>query len=431
MSLTLGLSRIKALLSSLGSPHLRVPCVHIAGTNGKGSVSAFLDSILRHAGCSTGRFNSPHFLQPSDAILLNGSAIPESTYRTLSERVRRSSESHGIEASPFEVLTATAFLAFAEAAVSVALLEVGLGGAEDATNVLERPLLAVLTPIDLDHQAILGDTVVQIAKHKAGIIKDGVPVVLSPQKHVEAATTTVQQVAREHSSAVVDATPVTEDFRWKDLQLDIPLPGPHQLENAGTALTAAEVLRSSSRCLEMLPQLANIRDEHLVQGIKTTRWPGRLEWLRVPSSDGKRIVEVLADGAHNPASAHNLRAFVDALHLKRGTARTTWILGCSSPRLPASLLAPLVKSGDTVIACQFTTQPEGMPWVHPTDAQLVAHAAQAQRCDHVRCTRSIREAIEVLSEDNSVLSEEDSVIVVAGSLYLVADLYRLPDVQAV
>lgn len=447
--LTLGLSRITALLRVLGSPHLSVPCVHVAGTNGKGSVSAFLDSILRSSGFNTGRFNSPHFLSVHDSILLNGAPIQETMFKSLREEVDALDRQHHIQASPFELLTATAFLAFSrsEPPLDVAVLEVGVGGGEDATNVIPTPLLCIITPVDLDHQAILGDTLRDIAQQKAGIIKRGRPVIVASQQ--PDAQQVILDVACQQGSPVKVAVPAEVDetpfrptgkpeHRWslspshEHVQLNIPLSGPHQLENAGTALTAADELRTNHACIEVLPQLASISDNHLVDGIQATTWPGRLQWLNAPLPSGQRL-KLLADGAHNPASAQNLRAFVDSLATSSPQPGITWIIGCSAPREPDSLLQHLVRPQDTLIACEFTTMPAGMPWVKPTPADHVAAAACDVGLNQVYSTPSISEALRLLEERQLSPSPdrnpERGPVVLAGSLYLVADLYRLEGIE--
>lgn len=432
MALTLGLARVTALLRALGSPHLSVPCVHIAGTNGKGSVSAFLDSILRSSGLRTGRFNSPHFLSVHDSVLLNGTPIQESLYRSLRDEVVASDLQHQIQASPFELLTATAFLAFSRASppLDVAVLEVGLGGAEDATNVICTPLLSIITPIDLDHQAILGNTLREIAFQKAGIIKQDRPTVVASQ-HPDALEV-VHQTANEKNSQVTSAVPAQttsagdmHQWIYEDIQLQlrIPLPGPHQLENAGVALTAAQVLRSNDSCRHAVPALSGLSDQSMIDGIEATSWAGRLQWLQVPLPSG-RSIRILADGAHNPASARNLRSFVDSLSAPSSPQPTTWILGCSAPRAPETLLRPLLRQSDCLIACQFTILPEGMPWVKPTDPEEVAAAAQKIGIEQVQSTNSLYEALQKLDEHNQLPAQ----VVLAGSLYLVADLYRVPGI---
>lgn len=433
---TLGLSRITALLSVLGSPQLRVPCIHIAGTNGKGSVSAFLDNILRASGLRTGRFNSPHFLTVRDSILIHGSPVTSDFYEDLQARVDRLDRQHQIQASSFERLTATAFLAFslAQPPLDVAFLEVGLGGTEDATNVIPNPLLSIITPVDLDHQAILGHSVAEIAKHKAGIIKTKRPVVVSPQTHAEAAEV-ILHMAQQHGSHIVHAVPARhssdQSHIWpvqedQSINLQIPLPGPHQLQNAGTALTAAHFLQSNQQCTSLIPSLSNITLSSMRQGIEQTRWPGRLSWLNATLPFGRHI-RVLADGAHNPASAQNLRAFLDTLPVSK---LRIWVIGCSAPRPPKALLQPLLCSGDTVIASKFTTQPEGMEWVKAVDPNDITTAARALGVVEVRQTHSAQEALSVL---NNLIDDDqktnEPLIIFAGSLYFIADVYRCEDIQ--
>ncbi|EJD04981.1 Mur ligase [Fomitiporia mediterranea MF3/22] len=226
MSVDLSLHRIEALLSKFES-YTR-PTVHIAGTNGKGSVSALLTSLLRHAGLSVGRFNSPHLLHPSDSISLNGIPVPRQDFEDVMDEVRRKNEEYAINASSFEVLTICALLIFERSKVDITLLEVGMGGRLDATNVIPDMciLASVITAIDLDHQAFLGPTVEDIAKEKAGIIRKGRPIVLSTQNH-ERITGVIQEIARQKMAPLVLA-PVAMDREW-DEEIDGPLPPPFSL----------------------------------------------------------------------------------------------------------------------------------------------------------------------------------------------------------
>ena len=176
LNINLSLDRIRLLLDALGNPFEDLKIIHIAGTNGKGSVCAFMASILKTCGYKTGQFNSPHFLDPSDSILIDGK--PSVLYADIYSKVFKLSELQNFKCTPFEIMTATAFMIFKEEKVDIALVEVGLGGRLDATNVIPPPLVAVITSISLDHMEYLGDTVQDIAKEKCGIIKNGTKAVI-------------------------------------------------------------------------------------------------------------------------------------------------------------------------------------------------------------------------------------------------------------
>lgn len=421
----LGLARITALLARLGEPHLSVPIVHVAGTNGKGSVCSYIDSILRASGLRVGRYTSPHLVHVRDCISINGSTISQTTFEALQATVTRVDKQDKIGASSFEQLTAAAFLAFRETKppLDVAVVEVGLGGSEDATNVCSDPLVTVITAIDLDHQALLGNTVAEIASVKAGIIKHGRPCVLAPQSHPEA-TEAVKKAADKAraelslvETAVLDrgsrATVRTQAFG--DINLDLPLPGAFQLANVATAVAAVEKL-ATLEGTRALP--CRITADAIKSGVASTRWPGRLDWLDLPldkASLGSPSASrrVLLDGAHNPASIVALREYLDSLP----SQSTTFVLALSSPRQPESLLRPLLGGFDSVarvVATEFSL-PEGMPWVKPVDKDALAEQARRMGFEATAAS-SVGAAL-------SNAGSEDR-IVICGSLYLAADVYR-------
>ena len=403
--ISLGLARIHRLLAALRSPHHATPIVHIAGTNGKGSVSAYLSSILQHGGgIATARFNSPHLVDEWDCIHLHGRPVDEHVFRAAKHRVQLASERENVDATTFEVLTATAFTIFATATppVDLAVVEVGMGGAQDATNVVpaSRTLLSVITALDLDHQKFLGDTVGDIARVKAGIVRDEGDVVVSVQAHEEAREAIVQ-VAHERHARVWQAgraslVPVpdyvasststglppaplvsipleptacsgTDQFELAPpshaLHARLPLPGSYQLENAATAVLCASILRSLPRTRRLVPALGSggptstLTDAAIRTGVEATRWPGRLSWLSLPRSvpssssetatrrsdpdpDSNRLL--LLDGAHNPSSATLLASYLSSLlpHL----LPSTLIFALSAPRDPSDVVRPLLQA---------------------------------------------------------------------------------------
>jgi folylpolyglutamate synthase/dihydrofolate synthase len=410
MSIQLGLQRITALLKHLGSPHLKVPIVHITGTNGKGSVSAYLDSILSSAGLQTGRFNSPHLVDVNDAILVSGKPVDLKQFEATMILVREVDSKFGTQASPFELQTAVAFKMFegTEPPLDVAIIEVGMGGAEDATNVVPNPLLSIITSIDLDHQAFLGNTVEEIAKVKGGIIKQGCPCLVGPQKH-PAVISVLKQISASHGSPfhlLQSCTSHVRDINLQPINAKLSLPGAHQVDNATVAVWAAQVLS------ERFPMISNIA---IKQGLETTKWPGRLDWVRLKLNGQER--DVLIDGAHNPSSAETLKAYLDSLPPQD----TTFIIDLSSNRTPESILRPLIPSlpGQTALIATTFTLPEGMPWVSFQDPLLIAAAARELGVAQVSTAKTVEEALEQAAQ------KKESRIVVAGSLYLAADVYRL------
>jgi dihydrofolate synthase/folylpolyglutamate synthase len=298
----LGLHRIRAVLDALGHPERAFRSVHVAGTNGKGSTCAMIEAGLRGAGIRTGLFTSPHLIEPTERIRIDGAPVTHEQFRQAFEVVHRTAESLALDCHPtyFETVTAMGFWLFREMHVETAAIEVGLGGRLDATNVIE-PALTVITPIDFDHEVYLGHTLEAIAAEKAGILKPGVPAVFARQRpDAEAA---IEARAAELGVRVARAA----EFEVRDLEIDArgsrfsglvcPLAGEHQVENAITAALALKALGA------------------LPQGIAETRWPGRMEQL-APNPD------IILDGAHNPAAARAVARYLERFY----AGRKLWLI---------------------------------------------------------------------------------------------------------
>lgn len=304
------LAPVLSLLERLGNPHLGRATIHVAGSKGKGSVAAMLESILQAAGLNTGLFTSPHLHSLRERIRLNGQPISEPQFARLVEQLHPAAEaemavSDQRQLVTFDLLTALAFLAFRQAGLDVQVIEVGLGGRLDSTNVFPEKEACVITPISLEHTAILGDSVEMIAREKAAIVRPGSLVIMSPQPYAEAEAV-IRQEAEEAGCLLID---VARDYRWRRLchdlagqsfqlsgpggvlELWLPLLGGHQLENAATAVACLEGLQ---RCgLFVSPEAVR-------QGLAQLRWSGRLEVL-------SRQPLIIIDGAHNCDSARRLR----------------------------------------------------------------------------------------------------------------------------
>jgi dihydrofolate synthase / folylpolyglutamate synthase len=297
----LSLGRIERLLAALGDPQEHLPpVVHVAGTNGKGSAIATLRACLEAGGYRVHTYTSPHLVRFHERIRLNGHLIDEEALIGLLEECERANGDAPI--TFFEITTAAAFLGFAQTPADVVLLETGLGGRLDATNVIRRPAVTAITPISLDHQAFLGDTIAKIAAEKAGILKPGVPAVIGPQ--LPKAEVVIERRAGEVSAPLFrwrrrwccKATGDGMCFRGADWQFNLPLPslpGAHQIANAGVAMA----------CLEQLPGLPLSRDA-IARGLRQIQWPARLQRLmrgplveKVPPS-----WELWLDGGHNPGA---------------------------------------------------------------------------------------------------------------------------------
>ncbi|TAL11593.1 MAG: bifunctional folylpolyglutamate synthase/dihydrofolate synthase [Nitrospirae bacterium] len=306
-----GLARIRALLGALGDPHRSFRSIHVGGTNGKGSTAAMIASVLGSRGSRTGLYTSPHLIDFTERIQVNGRPIPSDRVRAITEKVQLAADTCLSEPPTFfEATTALAFAHFAEAAVDCAVIEVGLGGRFDATNVL-MPLVSVITTIGLDHQEYLGTTLESIALEKAGIIKQGVPVVAGRLSPGPLSVIRREAVEREASCVALGADfdahgEAPEHFSYGGLQrrydgLTCPLPGRHQLDNAACALAALELVEACG---------VGVGEEAVRDGLRAVRWPGRLELV-------SQRPDVWLDGAHNPQAADALAAHLETLPTRR------------------------------------------------------------------------------------------------------------------
>lgn len=342
-SIDLSLGRVERLLAALGNPEHRLPpVVHIAGTNGKGSTLAMLAAMLQAGGQRVHRYISPHLVHFNERILLDGVPIAEDRLAACLKRCETANA--GAPITFFEITTAAAFLAFAEVPADWVLLETGLGGRLDATNVLAAPRLCLITPVSMDHEAFLGDTLAKIAFEKAGILKPGVTAVIGPQRPEALAVI-------EARAAEIGAPLLRHDRDWRahpgqdglvvealGQRLELPLPyleGVHQIENAGLATVAALQLG------EGRPDL-----RAMARGLRMARWPARLQRL----SHGP-LVELVPDGTtlwldggHNPAAGQALAASLGALAHRRDLHVVIGMLSTKDLELFLNPLLPLAAS---------------------------------------------------------------------------------------
>jgi dihydrofolate synthase / folylpolyglutamate synthase len=401
-----GLERIRTVLEALGNPQDRCRFVHVAGTNGKGSTCAMIESALRAAGHRTGMFISPHLSEPTERISMAGQPVSVAAFTDAFNRVHGTVEelldrgAIDLHTSYFETVTAMAFMIFAEAQTTMVALETGLGGRLDATNVV-RPELSVITPIDFDHEAYLGRSLEAIAGEKAGILKPGVPAVFSRQRP-EA------QAVLERRAAEL-GIPVSHAAAWSvcdvelsargstftlaasapagpRLRLRCPLAGEHQVENAVTAAMTLVQLG--------VPQTA------IEQGIARTQWPGRLEHI---SEDP----EILIDGAHNPAGARALAAYLDRFYRGR---RVRMIYGAMRDKAVEEVCGILFPRAQQVIA----TAPDQPRALHPQAIRDLAEHPD------LRVAATLGEALELVRD-----ATPQDAIVITGSLYLVGEARTL------
>lgn len=307
----LGLPVMKTLMAALGNPELTFKSVHITGTNGKGSTASLLESALRFSGVKTGRYTSPHLYRFNERIQVAGEAISDQQLAVYITQVRQVAAMCKVQPTFFEFTTAIAFLHFAQAGVELAVIEVGMGGLRDATNVIPAPLVAVITQIDLDHLDIIGPTKANIAQEKAGIIKPGTQVVTAEHdpeilQYIrgvsQANDATLYQIADCVQVQPVEATRHSQTFRAavkvdgraSSGEYTIPLVGPHQLINAATVLVTLALLRKAG---------FSLAETNVAAGLAANSWEGRLEIVSEQPF-------ILVDGAHNSGSLAVLHSFI-------------------------------------------------------------------------------------------------------------------------
>ena len=338
----LGLSRIQALLVVLGSPHLSVPIIHVAGTNGKGSVCAYLSNILTTAGYKVGRYTSPHLVDWNERICIDNEPISTEIALEMLDRVITAIDPNTPTPTQFEIVTAAMWVYFAQSQVDIAVIEVGLGGRLDATNVCDEPLATVITSISIDHWQQLGDTIAKITTEKAGILKPNCPAIIGtlPPDAVAVVSERIAQldcpvkwVKPAVKVPLARFTPQTslaaKSLPWYEfdgVEYPLALLGEMQLTNSAIAIATIEVLRRAGWA---------ITDEAIVTGMANTRWVGRIQWTMWQGH------KLLVDGAHNPAAAVALRQYVDTLKTP-----ISWVMGMLSTKSHHEIFQALFRPGD-------------------------------------------------------------------------------------
>ena len=395
-----GLARMETLMGQVGQPHARFSSVHIAGTNGKGSTAAMTASILQEAGLCVGLYTSPHLIHFSERIRVRGMPISEVDVDRLTRHLMAivAATPSLSEITFFEFTTALAFLYFAEQAIDIAVIEVGLGGRFDATNVI-LPRVCGITQIDLDHQQYLGETLAQIAFEKAGIIKAGVPVVVG--RMPEEAWGMIAKRARQQNAPLIRlgremmiAGDTSARFLYRgarDREVRCPLAGRHQMDNAAVAIALIERLQQQGMALS---------EDHILGGIAHIQWAGRLETVCARPL-------ILLDGAHNPAGAQALARHLADIAPRHAGKR--WMLfGAMRDKHVEAMMAALAPWADAVIL----TRPD-----HPRAAdpdELTQWLPSSLPC------AVYRRATDAISSVRSRLADDDT-LVITGSLYLVGE----------
>jgi len=397
----LGLARVSRLVQHTPQTW---KAIHVAGTNGKGSICAYISAMLSASGLSYARFTSPHLIDRWDCIAVNGKPVSEAVFRDAENTVKQRDEEGRIGATEFELLTATAFEIFHRQKVEYGVVEVGLGGKLDATNVLKQKAVTVIAKIGLDHQSFLGNTIEEITLQKAGIMRPGVPCVVdgSNQPLVlrvieEHAKEVGAEVQHPSTTAVADAL-ASEQFE------------PHQIQNLACAYTAFRLA-----CPEHDRPLS-----YFLSSIKQMQWPGRLQRLDIQKIIGHQH-EVLLDGAHNPQSAEVLAHYVER-HLRAGGKPVTWVLAATQGKDMDGIFRLLLRPGDRIAAVRFGPV-DGMPWVKAADPaellQLAVRHGVREAVTH-NAGDDVKEALTWASQ-----AAGGGPLVIAGSLYLVSSVLRL------
>jgi dihydrofolate synthase/folylpolyglutamate synthase len=412
------LAHMRRLAEALGNPQRKLQSVLIAGTNGKGSTAATLASIVQTAGYRTGLYTSPHLLRVNERIQINQELISDAEFAVIYDRVERCAhelvERGELPWHPsfFEMLTAMAFEYFASAGVELAVLEVGLGGRLDATNIVD-PLISVITDIDFDHQNYLGNTLPEIAHEKAGILRPKGTVVLLPQHPIVNETLGKEIMGRDARavSAVKNMpsmTPGADELTRhtatsqnqftlpvmdKEIRVDFPLAGRHQLRNLALAITAAEELNKFG---------FRVAAEDIEQGIRSTSWPARFQVI--PAADG--FPEVVLDVAHNPAGAWALRSALSTFYEDRSL---TFIFGAMRDKAISEIADIIFPLADRVIATHAENP-------RAASSQQIAELG-AHTHTEILQAKSVSEAL----DRACTLAGTKGVIVITGSIYIVGE----------
>lgn len=413
----LGLERTEKILELLGDPHKKVKMIHIAGTNGKGSTTAMVSQVLIEAGYKVGTYISPYIEVFEERIQINNENIPkEDLVGVITEVSRAIDEVIALgyqNPTQFEIITCAAFLYYYKKKVDYAVIEVGLGGRLDSTNVI-TPILSIITSISLDHVAILGDTLDKIAFEKAGIIKEGIPTILFPQS-VEAEKV-IEKVAEERKSLLIKVSKELSEFigshdtqvhgeskivqrvkintEKNDYELDLALLGKHQILNATVAVYACEKLMDLG---------VKITRENIINGMKNVRWPGRLEIM-------KRNPMVVIDGAHNIDGISKLTESVD-MYFKYD--KLVLILGILADKQVKEMIETIVPKASTVIAVTPNSE----------RAELAEDLKKEIEKLGVNC-EAIEDYTEAYKKALTYCTEKD-LLLISGSLYMIGDMRKI------
>lgn len=405
-SIKLGLERIQSFLSTIDNPQDTIPAIHIAGTNGKGSVLKYIENILIEAGFKIGSYTSPHLVDYTERFCINKVPISRNDFLKMSnklfDQLERKNHSH---LTQFEFLTVLAFMYFNDHNTDINLIETGMGGQFDATNVIKNPLVNVITHIDYDHTEYLGDTLEKIGAEKAGIIKPGSDVVINTNNN---ATNTIIRISMKKEAFINLANPCEYDLkidtdnkiqsiidRKKNIQYTTTLLGAHQLDNISLVLKVVDILNNKGY---------KITSEQIINGIKNTKWAGRCEYIEEEN--------ILLDGAHNPNGAMALRKIIDTYFPQKPIK---WIIGTLKTKDSANILNNLINPDDIVILTEVKAS-------NTSKTSVLADLITTNNLTkNIITTSTLKEAY----NHSLKMNHDNSLTVITGSLYLVGEFYKI------
>ncbi|CCD25018.1 putative tetrahydrofolate synthase NDAI_0E02020 [Naumovozyma dairenensis CBS 421] len=425
MSIELGLTRIAKLLDHIGNPHTSLKVLHIAGTNGKGSVCSYLSSILGYNQVyKVGKFTSPHLIKITDSITVNNVPVSDLEFNKIRTDLKSINDQFSLDCSEFELLTCTALKYFHQANCKFCILEVGLGGRLDATNVVpgSSKYACGITKIGLDHESFLGNSLPEIAKEKAGIITEGSKFAVVDGSN----DPSVLEVVKKRCDAMncnlmitngsVDSNKIETKswglLNWKNL----PLNGEYQIFNLRVAISILDHLQKINKI--------NVSKNELQDGIFSVRWPGRLQTIKYHYKNGDQDVTVplLLDGAHNGSAAVELAKY---LRKTFGDDELTFIMAVTNGKKLSPLLDPILRSKDHVVITRFGSV-EGMPWIKPIDPTELSDFIEKNYTKNVEVQPSIKQ---VLVDVAYNYKSNKRPVVICGSLYLCGEILRVYNQQ--
>ncbi|KTW29883.1 hypothetical protein T552_01087 [Pneumocystis carinii B80] len=411
MLVKLGLLRIRQLLKYLGNPQNSFQAVHVAGTNGKGSVCAYLSSCLALSGIRVGQYCSPHLIDRWDCVKVIGRDIDKHQFLEIESKIKNLNQRCNIGATEFEIMTAVAFEILSKNNVELAVIETGVGGRLDATNVLSQVLLTIITKISMDHQELLGNTIQKIAREKSGIMKKNIPCIVDGTNEDSVLKVIKEESIKSGSSRVI-LTPMDLDKslyiqEWKKHEFKTSLYRTYQRTNLACVSASLEILSK---------YYPKITPDILSKGLLETYWPGRLEWIDL-SQIAFGANKILLDGAHNIDGINSLSEYINSI--RNGVQSVSWLTAFTQGKDVDSLLSILLKPYDKIHSVEFEPV-DGMQWIKPVNSSEIAKIARKYLYEE----NVKQHGTDLLSAIRSI-SQDKGLQVICGSLYLIGQVHRL------